>query len=219
MRGEGSTDGLGRRTGGGLSIADVPAPPVSKRPTPPDESHRLPEGFRIVRNAGVGRYPLLTIFPGIQELDSARRLEPDAHARTKLFGETKVEVVAEDMWMYVAPWDKSKPNRGWDPVVTAGTDCIVVGQSHLVESPALILFLDIFHELCHVRQRHDGRELWDRRWSYVERPTEVEAYRFVVEEGRRLGVSEEALRDYLEVEWISAAELQQLWKAVSTPSK
>jgi hypothetical protein len=197
----------------------IPETPVSKRPTPADESARLPAAFRIARNAGVGRHAILTVFPGIHELDSARRLEPDAHARAQLFRETKVEVVAEDMWMYVAPWDKSKSSRGWDPVVTAGTDCIVVGQSHLVESPALILFLDIFHELCHLRQRHSGRELWDRRWSYVTRPTEVEAYRFVVDEGRRLGISDAALRDYLEVEWISASELEQLWKAVSAPSE
>lgn len=174
-----------------------------------------PVGFRIARDLPAGRHPLLAAFPGLDALETAHRLEPDDTARARLFDETCVEVVAEDIWMYIAPWDtpKNRKRHGAKSVVAHGSDCVVIGQSHLAESPALTLFLDIFHELCHVRQRHDGRELWDRRWSYARRPTEVEAYRFVVDEGRRLGVGDAVLREYLEVEWISKAEHRDLLTA------
>lgn len=117
--------------------------------------------------------------------------------------------------MYVAPQAPLKGmRRGWRPVLTPDLDCIVVGESHLRESPELTLYLDIFHELCHIRQRHAGRDLWPEGLSYVERPTEVEAYRFVVEEAHRYGVPDAILRDYLRVEWIDDEEHRALLDAV-----
>jgi hypothetical protein len=159
---------------------------------------------------------MLAAFPGLEKLKTAERLEPRAKAREKLFDETCVEIVAEDAWMYIAPWEVPRIARGrWKPVVTPkGSDCIVIGESHLRESDALTLFLDIFHELCHVRQRHDGRELWDQRYSYATRPTEVEAYQFVIDEARGMKVPDEVLRDYLKVEWIDDHEYSQLLSAV-----
>ncbi|HLY76354.1 MAG TPA: hypothetical protein VKT21_00530 [Thermoplasmata archaeon] len=99
----------------------------------------------------------------------------------------------------------------------AGADCIVVGLGHLRESPALTLFMDIFHELRHLMQRHAGAQLFGGSQSYVRRPTEVEAYRFVVDEARALGVSDGFLRDYLRVEWIDDGEFQELLSAVGVP--
>ena len=168
------------------------------------------------RSTPVGRHTLLDVFPGLDGLATASRQEPDAEARRRLHADTRIELVAEDMWMYVAPWTvpKGVRRRGWKPVVTPREDCIVVGEAHLRESPELTLFLDIFHELCHIRQRHDGRELFPDGVSYVERPTEVEAYRFVVEEAHRFGVPDSVLRDYLRVEWIDDDELATLLDAV-----
>jgi len=180
-----------------------------------------PAAFRIARKCPLGRHPLLDVFPELDRLPAARRLVPDAADRRRLFGDTCAELVAEDMWMYIAPWKIPPDARGrWKPVVTpAGSDCVVIGASHLRESPSLTLYLDIFHELCHVLQRWAGRELWDRRYSYVRRPTEVEAYQFVVDEGRRLAVDDAVLRDYLKVEWIDDDEFRQLLDAVGvTPA-
>ena len=178
-----------------------------------------PSGFRIARDLALGRHPILAAFPGMDQLDTAERLVAEARARDTLFRDTTVELVSDDAWMYIAPWEIPREARGrWQPVLTPkGSDCIVVGESHLRESPPLILFLDIFHELCHVLQRKSGRELWDRRYSYVERPTEVEAYRFVVEEARRLRVADAVIRDYLKVEWIDDDELNQLLTALGVP--
>jgi hypothetical protein len=188
---------------------------VPERPTTKKRRGAPPSAFRIARELPVGRHPLLAAFPALDTLETANRLEPDPKIRTALFDETCVEIVAEDVWMYVAPWDIPQNRRGrWKPVLSPGSDCIVIGQEHLRDSPELVLFLDIFHDLCHIRQRHAGAELFDDKFSYVRRPTEVEAYRFVVVEGHRLGVDDAVLREYLKVEWISEAELLELLTAV-----
>ncbi len=179
----------------------------------------VPKGFRVARELSVGRHPLLGMFPGADRLPAARRLEPDPAKRASLFGDTEVELVDQDLWMYVAPHEKPKitRSRGWKPVISPDRDCIVVGATHLKESPPLVLFMDIFHELRHVIQRHGGANLWEPGVSYVERWTEVEAYRFVVQEARDLGASEEFLREYLKVEWISKEEHRRLLVAVGVP--
>ena len=191
----------------------VPTPRKSRTEVLP------PKGFRVRRDLPVGRHPLLAAFPGADQLEVASRLQPDPAARTTLFDETCVQVVDEDMWMYVAPWDMPPGASGrWNPVLSPGSDCIVIGRSHLAESPAIVLFMDIFHELCHVIQRKGGANLWAPGVSYVKRWTEVEAYRFVVGEARKLGVSDEFLRDYLRVEWISEKEHRELLETLQVPS-
>lgn len=177
-----------------------------------------PREFEIARDLPLGRHPVLAAFPTLDRLPTATRLEPDATKRAELFQRTEVEIVAEDMWMYVAP-QKRIPGapRGWKPVISAGAPCIVVGAGHLRESPAITLFMDIYHELCHVRQRREGADLYDRSVGYTQRWTEVEAYRFVVVEAREFGVTDEYLRDYLRVEWITDDEHASLLRELGVP--
>lgn len=169
------------------------------------------------RQATVGRHPILEVFPGLDRLPTAARQEPDPARRTALYRDTIVDLVAEDLWMYVAPWHPIPSRRGPRPTVPVGTDCIVVGEEHLRESAPLILFLDIFHELCHLRQRHAGADLFPADLGYVDRPTEVEAYRFVVAEARELGVDDATLREYLMVEWIDTKDYLRLLRACGVP--
>ena len=178
-----------------------------------------PKGFHVDRELPVGRHPLLAAFPGLDRLPTAERLVTDARARSKLFDETCVQIVDQDLWMYVAPWDApSGARRQWQPVLSPGSDCVVIGKGHLAESTELMLFMDIFHELCHVLQRQGGANLWPPGLSYVERWTEVEAYRFVVGEARKLGVPDGFLREYLRVEWISEDEHRRLLESLEVPS-
>ncbi len=166
----------------------------------------------------MGRHPILEAFPGLDRLPTATRLVTDPADRRRLFDATAIELVAQDLWMYVAPRETPKfSRRGWKPVITPGTDCIVVGESHLRTSPELVLFMDIYHELCHVLQRQGGAELWPPGVSYVQRWTEVEAYRFVVQEARALGVPNSFLRDYLRVEWITDDEHRELLRELGIP--
>jgi hypothetical protein len=116
--------------------------------------------------------------------------------------------------MYVAPREvPPDADERWKPM-TSDKECVVIGRQHLAKSPALVLYLDILHELYHLVQRKAGRELWDDQYSYVDRPTEVEAYRFVVAEALRLRASEAFLREYLRVEWISDRDHRRLLKNV-----
>jgi hypothetical protein len=181
----------------------------------PERAIEPPPGFRIDRTVALGRHPIREVFPGIEATETARRHVPDAAERQRLYEETQIELVADDIWMYVAPYSIPKGlRRRWSPIVAPGADCIVVGASHLRESPALIVFLDIFHELCHILQRRAGRELFDRKVSYVRRSTEIEAYQFAIAEARRLGVGNETLREYLRVEWVTEDELEELYRTL-----
>jgi hypothetical protein len=71
------------------------------------------------------------------------------------------------------------------------------------------IYLDVIHELVHVKQFTKGKNC-DHRLRYVERPLEIEAYRTAVVEARALGLDEERIFDYLESDLISAEELRQL---------
>ncbi len=72
------------------------------------------------------------------------------------------------------------------------------------------LYLDLIHELVHVRQYMEGRELFDKRYSYVDRPTEIEAYSAAVKEAKRIGMSKEEIEDYLKVEWVTDEEFDRM---------
>jgi hypothetical protein len=183
-------------------------------PSRPSSAPASPPGFGVNRALPVGRHALLELFPGLDRLGPAERIASDPAVRARLFAETSVEIVEQDLWMYVAPWEVPAHRRGWQPVVAPGADCIVIGRKHLQESPEIILFLDIYHELCHVLQRQDGANLWEPGVGYVERRTEIDAYRFVVGEARALGVRDAYLREYLKVEWITPKEHQRLVTAV-----
>jgi len=177
-----------------------------------------PAGFTVERSLSSGRHPVLTVFPGLDALLTAQHLQPDPKKRKDLFRSTQIELVEDDLWMYVAPWEIPAARRGrWNPVLTPGVDCIVVGLEHLRESAAFTLYMDIFHELRHVLQRQDGAQLFGGSPSYVRRPTEVEAYRFVVDEARGMGATDAFLRDYLRVEWIDDGEFLELLSAVGVP--
>lgn len=91
---------------------------------------------------------------------------------------------------------------------------LMVNARYLGSGDKTEIYLDVVHELCHVKQHLDGRELFDSRYDYVNNPTEVEAYRYTVQEAKRLGLSDKRILRYLQMEWMSDAELKQLVKNV-----
>ena len=92
---------------------------------------------------------------------------------------------------------------------------LVVSAPYLNRGEKVDIYLDLIHELCHVRQLMEGKELFDPRYGYVERPTEIEAYRYAVQEARRLGLSDERICEYLRTEWMSDSDFKRLAKAVN----
>src|ERR1700756_608665 len=146
--------------------------------------------IKINRNITPGDYLLAEIFDGLQEVDILMQVFKTKEELDDVFLKTKVIVEESDHYMYVKNDDAS----------------IVIGFRHLQNSDSKILYLDIIHELVHVMQQRQGLDLYDKSYSYVDRPTEIEAYAIAVEEARRLGMNDAEIFDYLHVEWISHDE-------------
>ena len=91
---------------------------------------------------------------------------------------------------------------------------LMVNARYLNSGNKVDVYLDVIHELYHVKQFMQGRELFDSRYDYIERPTEVEAYRYTVQEARRLGLSDKRICQYLKTEWMSDSDLKRLAKAL-----
>jgi len=76
------------------------------------------------------------------------------------------------------------------------------------------IYLDVIHELVHVKQYRDGKELFEDGYEYPDLPTEIEAYRACVAEGRRLGMNDRELFEYLKVFWMSDRDVRRLARHV-----
>jgi len=87
---------------------------------------------------------------------------------------------------------------------------LMVNKRYLSTGSKVDIYLDVVHELCHVKQHMEGRELFDPRYDYVDRPTEIEAYRYAVQEAKRIGLSAAEIRLYLKVEWMNSEVLDRL---------
>lgn len=98
---------------------------------------------------------------------------------------------------------------------------LIVSAYYLREGEQVSKYLDVVHELVHVRQFREGKPLFDEAYEYHNRPTELEAYELAVDEGRRLGMSDRELFDYLKVDWMSEEEVRKLARnlSVKAPSK
>ena len=91
---------------------------------------------------------------------------------------------------------------------------LIVSTHYLKNGKPRDIYLDIVHELVHVRQFGEGKELFPDGLGYADTPTEVEAYQHCLAEGRRLGMTDRELFEYLRVEWMSEKELRRLAKNV-----
>ena len=150
------------------------------------------QGFRVAPDVRPGSYFLPQVFHGLDRAEALKPILGDDLAGA--LAAIKVDVSDEDLYAYVDDEDGR----------------LVVGLEHITTSDPRIVYLDVVHELVHVRQLRDGRELYDRRYRYVDRPTEVEAYKVAVQEARRIGMGVPEIFDYLHVEWISAEEHRRL---------
>jgi hypothetical protein len=141
-----------------------------------------------------GTYGLEEIFVNLKNVEVLLKIFETKEALEDVFENTTVMVNDSTHYMHVTNDDAS----------------IVIGRNHLQNSEKRILYLDIIHELVHVKQQRQGLDLYDKSYSYVDRPTEIEAYAIAVEEARRLGMKDKEIFDYLHVEWISEAEHKRL---------
>ena len=96
---------------------------------------------------------------------------------------------------------------------------LIISSHYLRDGDFRNVYLDIVHELCHVNQFRHRKPLFYPKLSYVDAPSEIEAYKFTVQEGRRLGMTNRQLIEYLKVEWISEAEHRRLARHVGVLAK
>ena len=92
---------------------------------------------------------------------------------------------------------------------------LVISKGYLNNGDKIDIYLDLIHELFHVKQFMEGKELFDPHYDYVDRPTEIEAYRYCIQEARRLGLTEERIRCYLWTEWMGEEDFKRLAKSVN----
>lgn len=146
---------------------------------------------QIVRNAGPGVVPFTNVFKGFERVGAVRAI----------FGESTDDVLAE-LTVELAE------GRGYMRI-DDGKGSIMVNSKYLREGDETHLYLDVIHELVHIRQHREGKELWDKRFSYVDRPTEIEAYTAAVKEARKIGLTEEQTMEYLRVDWVPEEDFQR----------
>ncbi len=152
------------------------------------------DDFRINRDVEEGRYALHDVFQGLENVTALVGLYKDALPDILATTEIRIVKGEKDLYMYIDDADGS----------------IVVGLEHLQQSDTRTLYLDIIHELVHVKQHHAGIELFDDKYEYIDRPTEIEAYTTAIKEAQRLGMSQAEILDYLYVEWITNDDVLQL---------
>jgi hypothetical protein len=146
-------------------------------------------------------HPFSDYFRGFDKVEAVRRI----------FGD-KTEQVLRDLKVEFI-W------AGGYMGVNSANGHLMVSPKYLNKGDKIDIYLDVIHELVHVRQFMEGKDLFDSHYSYTERPTEVEAYRYTVEEARRLGLSDARICEYLKTEWMSGKELEQLASTVNVHCK
>ena len=157
---------------------------------------RLVKMLRLSRTIRFGRstYAFTDYFKGFEKVEAIRRI----------FGEKTKEVLrnlrVEFTWLGGYMWVDGEDGH------------IVVSSRYLNDGDRVDIYLDLIHELVHIRQFMEGKELFDNHYDYAERPTEVDAYRHAVQEARNLGLSDERICNYLKTEWMSNEDLKRLAK-------
>jgi len=87
---------------------------------------------------------------------------------------------------------------------------LLVSTHYLRTGKPRDIYLDVVHELVHVRQFRDGRRLFPEGFEYSNAPTEVEAYKVCIAEGRRLGMTDREILEYLKVPWMEDKDWRRL---------
>ena len=136
-------------------------------------------------------------FKGFEKVEAVRRI----------FGEKTEEVLSNIKIKFI--W------FGYMGVDNTDGHLMVNGR-YLNSGDRIDIYLDIIHELCHVKQWMEGKDLFNPKFEYVDRPTEIEAYRFTIQEAKRIGLSKQRIHQYLQTEWMSEQDVQKLIRNIDS---
>ncbi len=150
-----------------------------------------------IPHSGSSTYSFIDCFKGFEKVRAVRQL----------FGE-KTEGVLQDLkveFTFIGGYMGVSDRDGH----------IIVNPRYLNNGDRVDIYLDVIHELVHVKQFMEGKKLFDTQYGYSERPTEIEAYRYAVEEAKRIGLSDERICEYLKTEWMGDYDLKRLAKILN----
>jgi hypothetical protein len=159
----------------------------------------LPDYALVVRTLPCGEHHYRALLPRVAESPAARRIESPALPVLRLLDTARVRIISGKGYIWI---DDEAP-------------AIVLVQNYYRRADSLDLYLDLIHELTHLRQLTEGRDVWDERLRYVDRPTEIEGYAVAVEEGLRLGMSEAEILNHLSNPWMTRADVRRLRENIS----
>ena len=146
----------------------------------------------------MGEYKLSEIFAGLESSPALLKVFGSKSQMIKILKHLKLRIDRNDSGLWL---DRD-------------TGTIVIGRRHLTSAKSDFLYLDAIHVLVHVHQFLDGKELYDQAFEYVDRPTELEAYRTTVSEARHVGMDEEEILRYLRMDAADDSELGKLMEKI-----
>ncbi len=154
----------------------------------------LPDYAQVVRTLPPGIHPYRSLLPHFEKSPAVRRIASPITPIGVLLDSARVKIQPGEGYLWV------------DVKIPA----IVLIESYYRRANAIDLYLDLAHELTHLRQLAEGMNLWDHSVHYVDRPTEIEGYAVAVEEGMRLGMTEAEIMRHLSNPWLSKSEVLRL---------
>ncbi|MHB1909033.1 MAG: hypothetical protein ACYCQJ_09220 [Nitrososphaerales archaeon] len=164
------------------------------------KKYKIDSSIKIETGISSGTFSFTEIFHGFDKLDAVKEIfGPNTF---EILSKLKVEVFPRNGFMGVSDEDGH----------------IFASRQYINQGERWSVYLDAVHELVHVRQFMEGKNLFDPAFAYVDRPTEVEAYRVGAKEARRIGLSDEEIFDYLKVPWITKSEHVRLARACDVPT-
>ena len=145
-------------------------------------------------NLGVSTFNFTDYFIGFEKLDVVKTIF--GKETSEVLANLKVDITWFGGYMFVDDFSGH----------------LVVSSQYLKKGNKVDIYLDLIHELFHVNQFLEGKNLFDTNYSYVDRPTEIEAYTYTIKEARRIGLTDKRILTYLETEWITPEALRRLAK-------
>lgn len=147
-----------------------------------------------IRNLKIGDHSFTSVLPVTPECPAMKLVETEEFSSKFLLEKTVVRIVEQEGYCWV---DETVP-------------CIILTQNYYTTGDDLDLYLDLIHELTHIRQVLEGKDVWDESLPYHRRPTEIEGYAMAVAECYRLGLDEAAILNHLSNPWMSMSEITEL---------
>jgi hypothetical protein len=154
----------------------------------------LPEYALVIRTLSCGMHPYRSFLSNLEKSPVARRIEKPDMPLKSIIDAARVLIKPGDGYVWV------------DVKIPA----ITLIEGYYRNGSPIDLYLDLAHELTHLRQLAEGKDLWDNSLHYVDRPTEIEGYAVAVEEGLRLGLKEDDIIRHLSNPWMNDSEVARL---------